>query len=171
MVGVAAGEGSQSIVLIGHGLSIAEEYELAPGIMLSPTVPSLDLSLTVNGCASFVDYAATVHGHEIASFSIIVTEIAGGRQLVTKAWNALWIFRLLGLASRCPVRSLYSVSDGEKPHFVAANPVPIMPPLEKNAHLSEIQLRWAKQYYQAFLTYSRRRNLWPRCDATVTRRI
>jgi hypothetical protein len=112
MVGVAAGFDSKSIVILGHGLTVRDDFELRPGIFISPNVPTLDLDKMVSGCKQFSDYAAAIHGSEIATFSVRVEHSEGGESLAIKGWNSLWIFHLLSVACRAPCISLYSVCDG-----------------------------------------------------------
>lgn len=150
MVGVAVGADSKSVIIFGHGLTIAEEFELDSGIFVSPLVPKLDLNATVAGCRHFSDYAAALQGNEIATFSLRVEQPEGGKNLAAKAWNALWVFHLLSVACRSPCFSRYSSCDGEQPLFSAANPSPFVPPLA-GVHPATInELRWAKRYLSKF---------------------
>lgn len=150
MVGVAAGADSKSVVIFGHGLAIAEEFELSSGIFVSPVVPKLDLNATVAGCRHFSDYAAALQGSEIATFSLRVEQEQGGKQLTFKAWNALWTFHLLSVACRAPCFSLYSACDGEQPLFSAANPSPFVRPMT-DVHAATIgELEWARRYSATF---------------------
>lgn len=150
MVGVAASEDSKSVVILGHGLAIAEEFELAAGIIVSPAIPKLDLKATVAGCNQFSDYAAALQGSEIATFSLRVEHDEGGRALAGKAWNALWLFHLLSVACRAPCFSLYSVSDGKQPLFSAANPSPFVRPLVDIHPAKVVELAWARRYSPTF---------------------
>lgn len=150
MVGVAAGADSKSVVILGHGLAIAEEFELASGIFVSPIVPKLDLNATVAGCRQFADYAAALQGSEIATFSLRVEHDEGGKNLAGKAWNALWLFHLLSVACRAPCFSLYSECDGEQPLFSAANPSPFVRPLADIHAATITELEWARRYSATF---------------------
>lgn len=150
MVGVAAGPDSKSIVIFGHGLAIAEEFELASGIFVSPVVPKLDLNAAVAGCRHFSDYAAALQGSEIATFSLRVVQEEGGKNLTAKAWNALWAFHLLSVACRAPCLSLYSASDGEQPLFSAANPSPFVRPMTDVHPATISELEWARRYSSTF---------------------
>ena len=150
MVGVAAGADSKSIVILGHGLTVAKEFELAPGVLLSPELPKLDLNATVAGCGHFADYAAALHGSEIATFSLRVDEDRGGKSLTAKAWNALWVFHLLSVACRSPCFPLYSVSDGPQPLFSAASPNPFVRALLAIHDAQVDELRWAQRYVESF---------------------
>jgi hypothetical protein len=150
MVGVAANADSKSIVILGHGLAIAEEFELEPGIMLSPEIPKLELDATVAGCSQFTDYAAALHGSEIATFALRVESDEGGKSLSIRAWNALWHFHLLSVACRSPCLSLYSVCDGERPLFSAANPSPFVRPFVEVHPATISQLEWARRYLATF---------------------
>ncbi|GAA3725379.1 hypothetical protein GCM10022268_36590 [Sphingomonas cynarae] len=68
MVGIAANADSKKITIYGHGLSVAQAFALAPGIRLEPDTPAFSLDSTVDGCASFSDYAAVVQGRDLATF-------------------------------------------------------------------------------------------------------
>lgn len=150
MVGVAANADSKSIVILGHGLTIEEEAELKAGIFVSPAIPKLDLDATVAGCPHFSDYAAALQGSEMATFALRIEHDGGGRLLATKAWNALWLFHLLSVACRAPCFSLYSVCDGQKPMFSAANPSPFVRPLVQLHTLSRAEIDWARRYSHTF---------------------
>lgn len=150
MVGVAASVDSKSIVILGHGLTIEEEVKLSAGIFVSPTIPKLDLDATVSGCRHFSDYAAAIQGSEMATFAVRIEHEDGGRILATKAWNALWLFHLLSIACHAPCFSLYSVCDGHKPMFSAANPSPFVRPLSKMHAVTFAEIEWARRYSASF---------------------
>ena len=150
MVGVAASADSRSVVILGHGLTIAEESELMSGIFVSPTIPKLDLNATVAGCSHFSDYAAAVHGSEIATFAVRIEHDGGGKSLAVKAWNALWLFHLLSVACRAPCFSLYSVCGGDKPLFSAATPSPFVRQLGDIHAATVTEIEWARRYSAAF---------------------
>lgn len=150
MVGVAASVDSKSIVILGHGLTISEEFELNTGIFLSPTIPKLDLDATVAGCRHFSDYAAALQGSEIATFAVRIEHDDGGKTLAAKAWNALWLFHLLSVACRAPCFSLYSVCDGHQPLFSAANPSPFVRPLPSLHAATRAEIEWARRHSSIF---------------------
>lgn len=150
MVGVAANKDSKAVVILGHGLKIQKEFELSEGIYVSKNIPKLELDAAVTGCPNFSDYAAALQGSEIATFSIRVEHSDGGNALVSKAWNALWLFHLLSAACRAPCFSLYSVSDGQQPLFSAANPTPFVRPLPEIHTASNCELEWARKHSMTF---------------------
>jgi hypothetical protein len=150
MVGVAAGADSKAIVILGHGLTIAEEIELSAGIFVSPAIPKLDLGATAAGCRQFSDYAAALQGSEIATFAMRIEHNDGGKNLTGKAWNALWLFHLLSVACRSPCFSLYSVCDGDQPLFSAATPSPFVHPVA-DIHVATLpEIEWARRYSATF---------------------
>lgn len=150
MVGVAANVDSKLVVILGHGLTITNEFELSNGIFLSPSIPVIDLDTTAKGCARFIDYAAALKGSEIATFSLRIEHGEGGRGLVIKAWNALWLFHFLSIACRAPCFSLYSVCDGDNPLFSIANRSPFAWPLTSVHSATHAELEWARRYAGAF---------------------
>lgn len=150
MVGIAANVDSKSVVILGHGLTITNEAELSDGIFVSPTIPKLDLDATAAGCRHFSDYAAALQGSEIATFAVRVEHDDGGKFLVAKAWNALWLFHLLSVACRAPCFSLYSVCDGNKPMFSAANPSAFVRPLSRLHVATSAEIEWARHYSASF---------------------
>ena len=150
MVVVVADVESRLVTILGHGLTIADSFELAPGIRLSSEVPKLDFDAVASGCRRFADYAATISGKDIATFSLQITDADGGRALATKAWNALWLFHLLSVACRTPCFSLYSVSDGAKPAFSAASRTPFVRPHDSSHPASTDQLLWAQRHASTF---------------------
>lgn len=150
MVGVSASSNSKSIVILGHGLAIKEDFQFAPGIIISTVLPELDLTVTTAGCHSFADYAAAVMGRDIATFAVRIEHCDGGEYLAAKAWNSLWLFHLLSIACRAPCISLYSVSDGDKPLFSATNPSPFVRPFTAIPLASIAQLEWARKHSATF---------------------
>ena len=150
MVGVAVSEGSKSITILGHGLTVEREVELISGVFVSPTITKLDLDATVAGCRHFRDYAAAIQGCEIATFALRIEHGDGGKFLAVKAWNALWLFHLLSVACRTPCFSLYSVCDGQKPMFSAANPSPFVRPLSHMHAATAEEFEWARRHAVAF---------------------
>lgn len=150
MVGVALSEDSKSIVILGHGLTVGKEAELSSGVFVSPTIPKLDLDATVAGCRHFSDYAAAIQGSKMATFALRVEHGDGGKFLAVKAWNSLWLFHLLSVACRAPCFSLYSVCDGQKPMFSAANPSPFVRPLSHLHAATSEEIEWARRYAAIF---------------------
>lgn len=150
MVGVAANADSKSIVILGHGLTVGADFNFAPGIVVTSDLPRLDIDATVGGCRHFTDYAAALHGSEIATFALRVEQGGGGERLATKAWNSLWLFHLLSVACRTPCFSLYTVCDGHQPLFSAANPSPFVRPVA-DIHVATLaQLEWAQRHSTKF---------------------
>ena len=150
MVGVASGLDSKKITIFGHGIVVPERFEISEGIALCPYVPRLDLETTVAGCPTFADYAAALQGNEIASFTIEVEHVSGGKELAIKAWNSLWLFHLLSVACKAPCLMLYSMSDGQNPLYSAASPTPFIKPVEKNCVATLDRLTWAKENQSKF---------------------
>lgn len=150
MVGVAASVDSKAVVILGHGLTIAEEAELATGIFVSPSIPKLDLDAAAAGCPHFSDYAAVLQGNEIATFVVRVEHDDGGKALAVKAWNALWLFHLLSVACRAPCFSLYSICDGQKPLFSAATPSPFVRALPRIHAATLTEIEWARCHSATF---------------------
>lgn len=150
MVGVRTSANSSKVTIFGHGLRIAEAFEIEPSVWITPDIPELDLSTTVEGCPSFIDYAAAIHGHPLTSFCVQVREPLGGRDLAIRAWNSLWLFHLFSVASGAPCLMLYAMSDGEKPSYSAASPTPIVRPLTDIVELTRERLIWAKGHKTAF---------------------
>ena len=150
MVGVAASADSKSVVILGNGLTIAEEVELSAGIFVSPDIPKLDLDATVAGCRHFSDYAAALQGSEIATFAVRIQHDGGGKSLAVKAWNALWLFHLLSVACRAPCFSLYSVCDGHQPLFSAVTPSPFVRPVTDIHAATLTEIDWARRYSPTF---------------------
>lgn len=132
-------------MITGHGLKVDKTHEIAEGVLVSPSVPSLN-ELGLNACDSLKERAAIETMHEIASFSIEVHDERGGKELATKGWNRLWDFHLLSLASKAPCFILYSVSDGKVgTTYAVANRNLIINPLPKLRPLTNEALEWASE--------------------------
>ncbi|MES3093944.1 hypothetical protein [Sphingomonas aerolata] len=150
MVGIAASADSKRITIYGHGLSVAQAFTLAPGIRLEPDTPAFSLDSTVDGCASFSDYAAVVQGRDLATFSLVIETRGDAEQLTGDAWNALWLFHLLSIACRSPALLLFAVSDGIQPRYSAANRTVFVRPVEKGHSATTDELVWARDHADAF---------------------
>lgn len=145
MVSISAGTGTQ-VQIVGHGLTLGEEFSLAPGITVSPATPKHPPSF--GSTMGQLHSAVTILGMEpLASFSLRIEHVDGGKKLAAKSWNALWDFSLLALACRSPMMSLYSVADGQ---FTLANRNLVINALPKVPRSTEAELQWAADNYGRF---------------------
>lgn len=145
MVSISAGTGTQ-VQIVGHGLTLDHEFDLAPGVTVSPVTPKHPASF--GSTMGQLHSAVTILGMEpLASFSLRIEHPDGGKALATKAWNALWDFSLLALACRAPMMSLYSVAGGE---FTLANRNLVIHGLPEIPQASPIELQWAADHYERF---------------------
>lgn len=150
MVGIALSNDGTEVSIVGRGITVKHDFELQPGIFVSPNVPQLQIEATSTGCKSFFDYAAVINGHPNSSFAIRVEHQEGGRPLAVKAWNALWNFNLLSIACQVPCASLYSVCNGVSPTFAATTPAPLFAPKNTPSAATAAQLEWAKTHFDSF---------------------
>jgi hypothetical protein len=148
MVRISVSSGVKSVFLVGQGLTVSRRVELSPHVFIEPNLPTLDLKN--DRFENFADYAAAVFGQSVATFCLEVRDDAGGEILATKAWNTLWHFHLLSLASSSPCMPLYAVTIDKSTTCSAIN---------RNLHTSsglepvEIagdQLDWAKEHQESF---------------------
>ncbi len=149
MVGIIADALTTEIVILGHGLTVAERSEVSPGVFLEPSVPKVDLTAASTSSRDFRDYSASVTASELATFSL---EVRGGKgqELVSKAWNALWFFHLLSLACSAPCFSLCAIARGRAEQYSAANRNVIFRPLPLIATATPPQITWAKANLPSF---------------------
>jgi hypothetical protein len=110
MVSIAVGLGND-VHIVGHGLAVTREFILAPGVTLSPATP-MQTGSFASSTSRLPTHAALLVMEGLADFSLRVEHAEGGEALAAKAWNALWLFSLLGLAFRSPVIPLYSHAKG-----------------------------------------------------------
>jgi Apea-like HEPN len=143
MVGITADEFTTKIIILGHGVAIAERFELSPGVTLEPDFPRVDIAAASASARDFSDYAAAVTGGELATFSI---EVQGGTgpELVAKAWNSLWLFHLLSLACSGPCYSLCAIARGKTDRYSAATRNVMFRPLPLIVSAASEQIAWAK---------------------------
>ena len=138
---------AEAVLIIGHGATIPSQFELAPGIIIEPGIPKIELQDAADNAADFDAYAAVLNGREIGNFTLRVE--GQGERLAIRGWNALWDFHLLSLAAEVPVSSVFSISNGPKPVYSAANranfrPYPNVEPL------SIERLEWAQRHKDSF---------------------
>lgn len=150
MVGVRASKESKTVTIVGHGLTVGDRFALAPGVLVLPNVPHLDLDVVASNSPSFEDYATTIHGGPLGTFALEISESDGGDRLAVKAWNALWNFHLLSVACKSRCFSLFSVSDGSKPLYSAANRTPFTRPLTHVHQATLSNLEWARDRHETF---------------------
>ena len=144
MVGIFADANTTEIVILGHGLTIPERSELAPGILLEPSAPKVDLVAASASSRNSRDYLASVTASELATFCLRV-QSGTGKDLVERAWNALWLFHLLSLACASPCFSLCAIAKGKSEIYSAANRNVILGPLPVIAAASPAQIAWARE--------------------------
>jgi hypothetical protein len=149
MVGVILGEEATKVYIAGHGMAVEQDFDLAPGVVLSPKVIRQEDSFGSTTGRDLQTMAAVLAMQRIATFSVVVADEAGGESLAAKGWNAVWVFGLLAISCRVPVISLYSASNDLLPKFSNANRNVFFRPL-KTAQPSEQQLAWARENYAAF---------------------
>ncbi|MGA0603917.1 hypothetical protein ACO2Q3_24635 [Caulobacter sp. KR2-114] len=139
MVSIAVGTGG-SVFITGHGVAIADEFELSPGITLTPEVPRQTASFG-STVSQLPAHAALLVMETVADFSIRIEHSDGGEALAVKAWNALWLFSLLSLAFRAPIIPLYSYAKGRG--FAVANRNLMIRPRPKVLEPAAESLAWA----------------------------
>jgi hypothetical protein len=149
MTSVGIANDSEVVLIVGHGVTVAETIELAPGVLVTPEVPRFEVQEVADGTKSIAEYASVLTMVEHATFAIRVSGLRG-KGLAAKAWNALWQFHLLSLAAQSPCCSLYSVADGAKPTFAVANRHLFFAPFERSAHLTRAHLTWAAKHQAGF---------------------
>lgn len=75
----------------------------------------------------------------------------GGKALATRAWNRLWDFHLLSLASKSPAFILFSASSGAAgTTYSVTNRNLILSPLGEIKTLGDAELSWVKDYEPNF---------------------
>jgi Apea-like HEPN len=147
---VMAWKDAEWVRIMGHGLLVPQAFELTDGVWISPEVPELD-NLGLERCEDIKGRAAVTTMHEIATFSIEVRDNRGGKELATKAWNRLWDFHLLSLASRSPCFILYASSENKSATvYSVANRNLIISPIAKNHLLDATGLEWARDNEEHF---------------------
>jgi hypothetical protein len=150
MTGVAASNESDTVCISGRGISVAVDFPLTPGITIRPNPPKHELQAVADGCGTFADYAAILAMMPYASFYLEIRHVGDPKELAIKAWNSLWMFHLLGLATQSPCNSLYSWSGRNRLQFSVATPHPIHQSESPVAAASIYQLEWARSYLNNF---------------------
>ena len=155
MTSIVTSSGSKIACIAGLGISIKEDFQLAPGITMRPNPPRFDLQVIADGCEHLRDYASVIEMMEIANFYLEVQNDAGGKELAAKTWNSLWLFPLLSLACQSPCTSLYSWSGNEKVHFATATPHLLSQAAIRPIDAPATQLEWASKHFERFDTLQR----------------
>lgn len=135
--------------MVGHGITIAVEREIAPGIILSGQAPTNDSSFGSRTVGELRETLNVMAMEPLANFSLHITEDQSGHALAAKTWNALWIFHLLALACRRPVIPLYCAANHET-RFTLANRNLVIHRLPSLAPASDADLDWATAHFDTF---------------------
>jgi hypothetical protein len=145
---IAAGSGTR-VWIVGHGLTVNDDFPLGPGVTISPETPGINDSFASRNLGELRTKVSVLAMQRLANFSLVVEEPSGGKALAVKAWNALWLFSLLALACRSPVMSLYSAPEGSS-QFSVANRNVVINPLPAIVGVSTEQLGWAVENLDRF---------------------
>jgi hypothetical protein len=135
---------SKTANIAGHGILVSEEFALAPGIIIRPDPPHFNLQAVADGCGTLSEYAVVLSMMEFATFYLEIHEEAGGKELLVKTWNSLWLFPLLAIACQHPCASLYSWSGSQKVSFAVATAHTAFRTPESPIQASADQLAWAR---------------------------
>lgn len=146
MVGIAVGSGSK-VHIVGHGLTVTSDFELARGVAISAVTPMRQTSFA-SSVSRLSEDTALVVMERLADFSLVIGDQQGGELLAAKAWNSLWTFSLLALAIGAPVMPLYSYARGAG--FAVANRHLFFKPLPSAVAATPENLRWAADHYERF---------------------
>jgi hypothetical protein len=149
MVAIYADAFTTEILILGHGLTVAERTELVPGVLLEPTVPKVDLAAAATGSRDFRDYLASIAAKEFATFCLKI-QGGSGEHLASKAWNALWLFHLLSLACSAPCFSVCAIARGKSERYSAANRNVVLGPLPVIVAATPAHIAWAKGGFASF---------------------
>lgn len=140
---------SNFVHLVGHGITIGAEREIAPGITLSGQAPTNDSSFGSRTVRELRETLNVMSIEPLADFALHITEDKGGEALAAKTWNALWIFHLLALACRRPVMPLYCAAN-HGTRFTLANRNLVIHRLPSVALARDADLDWATAHFDAF---------------------
>lgn len=148
MVGIRVGTGTE-VNLVGHGITVDDGHEIAPGITVSPAAPRIESSFGGRTVGELRETLNIMAMEPLADFSLLISHRDGGQSLAVKAWNALWVFHLLALACRRPVMSLYSAADSGT-RFTLANRNLVIHRLATVGPALPADLDWAATQFDAF---------------------
>jgi hypothetical protein len=148
MVAIVIGT-ADYVNLVGHGITVGAECEIAPGIAVSPSVPTNDSSFGSRTVGELRETLNVMMMEPLADFSLRVSAPGGGEALAAKAWNALWVFHLFALACRRPVMPLYCAAN-HGTRFSLANRNLVIHRLPSVAPAGAGDLSWATTHFAAF---------------------
>ena len=167
MVGIVAGTG-RSLHIVGHGLTVSQEFVLAPGVLVTPQTPTIEDSFGTSGPRELRTMASIMAMESLATFSLFIEDEKGGRNLAVKGWNALWLFNLLALACHSPIFSLYSIAQSGPKRFSLANRNLVINPLAQTVAAGAVELEWARAHYNSFDRLIKEKKFQYARDATAT---
>lgn len=142
---------SNFVHLVGHGITVAADREIAPGITVSGHAPTNDSSFGSRTVGELRETLNVMSMEPLADFALHITENKGGAALAAKTRNALWIFHLLALACRRPVMPLYCAAN-HGTRFTLANRNLVIHRLPSVALASDDDFDWATANFDKFHT-------------------
>jgi hypothetical protein len=149
VVSIFVGEG-QSVRIVGHGLTVTDDFVLTDGITVCSETPKVDSSFGSRSVGELRNTLNVMAMEGLANFSFLIQHVEGGPKLATKAWNALWLFNLLALSSRSPVFPLYSVTERGAPRFTLANRNIVINQLPETKIANNENLTWAATHLEHY---------------------
>jgi hypothetical protein len=150
MTRIIVDNNSKRAWIVGHGITLQDNFQIAPGVSVIGNVPQVSIEEFANGADDFSDYAACLSMSTISSFALMIEDEAGGPALVAKTWNALWLFGLLSLACSTHCISLYCISGSEPPKFSIANRNRVIHASRRLVDASIEQFKWSAEHYERY---------------------
>lgn len=149
MVKISTSDTAQSVCLLGHGIKVNERHENEPDIFIEPLELTLQHDEISDSASNVVEYAGALAAIPLVTFQIEVLRRGDTAELVTRAWNALWLFYLISLACRSPCFPLISMSD-HKESVALINRNVVIRPLPTIHEMSPAEMAWAKKHAKSF---------------------
>lgn len=146
MPSIQVGPTATKVALVGHGISVHTRIEIAPHVFLCQPAWSVRAEELRNRTSSHLEYAAILSMAEQADFALEVGGNRRGNALGAAAWNALWFFGLISLATRSICCPLFAFSDEPEARYTLTNRNLVIWPRGPIRPITSEEIAWTRDH-------------------------
>lgn len=121
MLGIEVGEGATKVTVVGYGIKVTGRISVAEGVDLVEVNLSVDATQLEARVEGHLPFAAILSMGGMATFALEISAAGNARDLGVRAWNSLWLFGLLSLATNTPCQPLFAFSDEPDAAYTLVN--------------------------------------------------
>jgi hypothetical protein len=150
MPSIYVSDAATKVVVLGYGIKVDNRLELTPELFLMPPWVSVEPEELQKHVEGQLEHAAILAMGGISTFALEIIGGHGGKDLALRAWNSLWLFGLMSLASKVPCHPLFAFSDETDARYTLVNRNAIVRPHGREKVVGQTQLDWMRRHYENF---------------------